>query len=80
MRYTIKNNVPVSPPDNGVTVRGKVVSNFAERVKCDVRFAEENGYYPLAPTPKREDLLEDEGPVVKGTFVLRDGAWHFLQK
>ena len=79
-RYIIKNNAPVPPPDHGVTVRGKVVSNFAERVRRDVRFAEENGYYPLAPIPPREDLLEDEEPVGEGTFVLLDGEWHYLQK
>ena len=79
-RYIIKNNAPVPPPDHGVTVRGKVVSNFAERVRRDARFAAENGYYPLAPVPPREDLLEDEEPIGEGTFVLRDGAWVFEQK
>jgi len=59
-RYIIKNNAPVSPPASGVTVKGRVISNFANRIKNDAAFAVANGYYPLAETFPEEEQLEME--------------------
>lgn len=75
-RYIIKNNVPVAPPRCGVTASGRVVSNFAARIKSDERFATENGYYPLAATPMPDaELLEDGELAGEGKYVLRNGEW-----
>ena len=77
-RYMIKNNVPIAPPRCGVTSSGRVVSNFAARIKSDERFAIENGYYPLAvmSVPDTE-LLEESELVGEGIYVLKDGEWFF---
>ena len=78
-RYIIRNNVPVSPPASGVTVKGKVISNFASRIKHDETFAATNGYYPLAETFFDEEQLEVEA-VGEGSYVLADGKWVFEHK
>ena len=78
-RYVIKKNVPVSPPASGVTVKGKVVSNFANRIKNDVAFAVENGYYPLAEVAPLEEQLEGT-PWGEGRYVLAEGKWVFEHK
>jgi len=79
-RYIIKNNVPVSPPDCGVTVKGEVVSNFANRVRNDAVFAAENGYYALRQDVPDEELLEGEERLGEGAYILVDGEWVFLRK
>ena len=78
-RYIIKNNAPVPPPVSGVTVKGRVISNFAERVKNDAAFAKENGYYPLAETLPEEEQLESELEG-EGRYVLVEGKWVFERK
>ena len=78
-RYIIKNNVPVSPPASGVTVKGKAISNFANRIKQDAAFAAENGYYPLAEVGFDEEQLEVEA-VSEGSYILVDGKWVFEHK
>ena len=78
-RYIIKNNAPVSPPVCGVTVKGRVVSNFASRVRNDAAFAAENGYYPLAKMTSKS--AEPEKKLCgRGTYVLVAGEWVFKQK
>ena len=78
-RYIIKNNVPVSPPASGVTVKGRVISNFANRIKNDAAFAAANGYYPLAEVSFDQEQLEVEA-VGEGRYVLADGKWVFEHK
>lgn len=78
-RYIIKNNAPVSPPVSGVTVKGRVISNFANRIKNDAEFAAENGYYPLAEVSPAEEQLEG-APWGEGRYVLVDGKWVFEHK
>ena len=79
-RYIIKNNAPVSPPVCGVTAKGRVISNFAGRVKNDAAFAAENGYYPLAKREVGGDLLEGNELCGRGTYVLVAGEWVFKRK
>ncbi|MBR2011423.1 MAG: hypothetical protein IKA06_06745 [Clostridia bacterium] len=78
-RYIIKNNAPVAPPRCGVTASGRVVSNFARRIKNDADFAAENGYYPLA---KQDDaspeLLEEHEAPAEGKYTLIDGEWVYV--
>lgn len=78
-RYIIKNNAPVSPPASGLTVKGRVISNFANRIKNDAAFAAENGYYPLAEILPAEEQLEIE-PQGEGRYVLVEGKWVFEHK
>ena len=78
-RYIIKNNAPVPPPASGVSVEGRVISNFAKRIENDAVFAAENGYYPLAELPSLEELLE-EAPCGEGRYVLVQGKWVFERK
>ncbi|MBR2311867.1 MAG: hypothetical protein IKA46_01065 [Clostridia bacterium] len=75
-RYIIRNNVPVSPPASGVTAKGKVISNFANRIKNDAIFAAANGYYPLAEVTPLEEKLE-AAPWGEGRYALIDGKWVF---
>ena len=79
-RYVLKNNVLVSPPDCGVTAKGEVVSNFANRVRNDAVFAAENGYYPLCVKEPDKELLEEGECVGEGTYILVDGYWVFQEK
>ena len=73
-RYKMKNGVFVSPPLGGVSVDGKVVSNFAGRVRHDEAFAKENGYYPIKEVEETEELLEQSDKRER-TYSLKNGEW-----
>ncbi len=74
-RYKKINGSLVPPPLGGVTVDGRVISNFAARVKQSSAFAAANGYFPIS---RREvesaDLLEEESEI-ELDYVLRGGMW-----
>lgn len=73
-RYQIKRGVPVAPPEHGVTKDGRVISNFAERVKHDAVFAAENGYYPIEEAAVDAEPLE-EAIVTAPTFTFAGDRW-----
>ena len=74
-RYKMINGSLVPPPCGGVTADGRVISNFAARVRRDPAFAVANGYYPLSESEgENVDLLEEESDV-QLDYVLRGGTW-----
>ena len=74
-RYKMVNGSLVPPPCGGVTAEGRVISNFAARVRRDPVFAMANGYYPLAESEGESvELLEEESEI-RLDYVLRGGAW-----
>ena len=48
-RYRLENGRLVPPPKNGVCHDGTILSGFGKRVEADGQFAQQHGYYPLAP-------------------------------
>lgn len=76
-RYKMINGVFVAPPKGGVSVEGRVISNFAGRVQNDAAFAAANGYYPVRVVElATEELLEDH-PEREATYSLKNGEWVF---
>ena len=72
-RYRIENGVPVSPPYNGISADGKVISGFATLVETDADFAAANGYYPIVES---ENLPLEEGARVRGVvYHFSEGRW-----
>lgn len=74
-RYKMKNGVFKAPPQGGVCVDGRVVSNFAGRVRHDAAFAAANGYYPIREVEETEgELLEESAPRER-KYILKNGEW-----
>ena len=80
-RYRIVNGVPVLPPQDAVSLGGRVLSNFALRVEHDAAFAAAHGYYPIKEQPvltdEERELLEGEERLAAATatYTLVEGAW-----
>ena len=72
-RYRIENGVPVSPPANGISADGRLISGFAALVESDAVFAAANGYYPIVES---EELPPSHGARVRRVdYHFFEGRW-----
>ena len=72
-RYRIENGVPVSPPENGISVEGRLISGFAALVEGDAAFAAANGYYPIVES--EDTPLKGRGRVLRVDYHFFEGRW-----
>lgn len=72
-RYRIENGVPVSPPRNGISADGRMISGFAALIESDAAFAAANGYYPIVESDAA--LLQKKGKVCRVDYHFYEGKW-----